>query len=130
MFGEHFVTISTHGRSGGGLWLSEVVATFGLLAVILGVARSERSHLVPFAVGAYIASAYWFTASTSFANPAVTVARTLTNSFAGIKPSSVPPFVLAQLVGAVAAVGLFRFFGPASEGRAAVAPTRIDEATP
>jgi arsenate reductase len=104
MFSTPAIEVSTKARSSGGLWFSEVVATFGLLLVIFGVVRSGRSSAAPFAVGAYIGGAYFFTASTSFANPAVTVARTLSNSFAGIKPSSVPPFVIAQLVGAGLAV--------------------------
>ena len=107
------VSISTHVRSGGNLWLSEVVASLGLLLVIFGVVRSRRGSVAPFAVGAYITGAYFFTSSTSFANPAVTVARTLSDTFAGIAPSSVPMFVLAQLVGCLAAVGLVRFLYPA-----------------
>lgn len=103
---------STHTRSGSGLWLGEVVATFGLLSVILGVVRSGRTSAAPFAVGAYIGSAYWFTSSTSFANPAVTIARTLTDTFAGIRPESVPLFVVAQSAGAIAAVALARFLNP------------------
>jgi arsenate reductase len=110
MFDLPAVTISTHTRSSGALWLAEVVATFGLLLTILGVVRSGRTHLAPFAVGAYIAAAYWFTSSTSFANPAVTIGRTLTNTFAGIKPSSVPMFVVAQVAGALIAVVLARFW--------------------
>ena len=100
------IDISTHARTGGGLWLGEVVATLGLLLVILGVVRSDQARYVPFAVGGYIVAAYWFTSSTSFANPAVTIARTLTDSFAGISPSSVPGFVVAQVVGALLAVAL------------------------
>ncbi len=112
MFELDPVTWSTHERSAGGLWLGEVVATFGLLLVILGVVRSGRADAAPYAVGGYIAAAYWFTSSTSFANPAVTVARTLTDTFAGIAASSVPPFVVAQLVGCLAAVALARFLHP------------------
>ena len=112
MFELPAVEWSTHTRSGGGLWLGEVVATFGLLTVILGVVRSGRAAAVPFAVGAYIGAAYWFTSSTSFANPAVTIARALTDSFAGIRPRSVPLFVLAQCAGAVVAVALGRFLHP------------------
>ena len=112
MFGLDAVTLSTHSRSSGGLWLGEVVATFGLLIVILGVVRSGRASTAPFAVGGYIAAAYWFTSSTSFANPAVTIARTLSNTFAGIKPSSAPAFIVAQVVGGAAAVGLARFLYP------------------
>ena len=105
MFDLPAVTASTHERTGGPLWLAEVVATFGLLSVILGVVRSGRGDLAAFAVGGYIAAAYWFTSSTSFANPAITVGRTLTDTFAGIAPSSVPAFVVAQVVGALAAIG-------------------------
>jgi arsenate reductase len=112
MFELPAVEWSTHSRTGGGLWLGEVVATFGLLTVILGVVRSGRTAAVPFAVGAYIGAAYWFTSSTSFANPAVTMARSLTDSFAGIRPGSVPLFVLAQCGGAVVAVALARFLHP------------------
>jgi glycerol uptake facilitator-like aquaporin len=112
MFELPAVEWSTHTRTGGGLWLGEVVATFGLLTVILGVVRSGRAAAAPFAVGAYIGAAYWFTSSTSFANPAVTVARSLTDSFAGIRPGSVPLFVLAQCGGAIVAVFLARFLHP------------------
>jgi glycerol uptake facilitator-like aquaporin len=112
MFELDAVTWSTHTRSTGGLWLGEVVATFGLLMVILGVVRSGQSSAAPFAVGGYIAAAYWFTSSTSFANPAVTVARSLSDTFAGIRPSSVPMFVVAQLGGGVAAIALARFLYP------------------
>jgi glycerol uptake facilitator-like aquaporin len=91
-----------------------VVATFGLVCTILGTAR-RRPEAIPFAVGAYIVAAYWFTASTSFANPAVTLARSLTDTFAGIRPADVLPFVGAQIVGAVSAVGLFRWFHPSIE---------------
>ncbi len=104
MFDLPAVTLSTHERSSAGLWLGEIVATFGLLLVILGIVRSGRSSMVAFAVGGYIAAAYWFTSSTSFANPAVTIARTLTDTFAGISPSSVPAFIVAQLAGGVAAI--------------------------
>ena len=112
MFELPAVTASTHARSSGGLWLGEAVATFGLLLVILGVTRSGRSSTAPFAVGGYIAAAYWFTSSTSFANPAVTVARTLTDTFAGIKPSSAPAFIGFQIVGGLVAVALARFLFP------------------
>ncbi|WP_284762550.1 aquaporin [Arthrobacter sp. efr-133-R2A-63] len=105
MFGLDAVTLSTHERAGGGLWLGEVIATAGLLLVIFGTIRSGRPDRVAFAVGGYITAAYWFTSSTSFANPAVTVARMITDTFAGIAPSSAPAFILAQLVGG--AVGLF-----------------------
>jgi glycerol uptake facilitator-like aquaporin len=112
MFELDAVTFSTRTRSSGGLWLGEVVATFGLLMVILGVVRSGRAATAPFAVGGYIAAAYWFTSSTSFANPAVTVGRMLTDTFSGIKPSSAPAFVVAQLAGGALAVGLARFLYP------------------
>jgi glycerol uptake facilitator-like aquaporin len=112
MFDLDAVSWSTHARSSGGLWLGEVVATFGLLSVILGVVRSGRATVAPFAVGGYIAAAYWFTSSSSFANPAVTIGRTLTNTFAGIKPSSAPMFVVAQLVGGAVAVALAKFLHP------------------
>ncbi|HYT37951.1 MAG TPA: MIP/aquaporin family protein [Acidimicrobiia bacterium] len=112
MFDLPAVEWSTHTRTGSGLWLGEIVATFGLLTVILGVVRSGRAAAAPFAVGAYIGAAYWFTSSTSFANPAVTVARALTDSFAGIRPRSVPAFVVAQCAGAAVAVALARFLHP------------------
>lgn len=107
MFGEALMAWSQHARSGPAQWWSEFVATFGLLMVILGCAHSPR--VVPMAVAAYITAAYWFTASTSFANPAVTLARTLTDSFAGIAPSDAPAFILAQLAGAVCATALMRW---------------------
>jgi glycerol uptake facilitator-like aquaporin len=112
MFDEPLFAFSRHSRSGPSQWLSEVVATFGLLAVIRGCER-RRPAVVPAAVGAYVTAAYWFTASTSFANPAVTVARALTDTFAGIRPADVPPFVAAQLLGAAAATRLFRWLVPA-----------------
>ena len=104
MFNLDVVNVSHHTRSSGALWFAEFVATVGLLLVIFGVVRSGKASAAPFAVGAYIGGAYFFTASTSFANPAVTLARTLSHTFAGITPSSVPPFVAAQLVGAGLAV--------------------------
>lgn len=112
MFGEPTFAWSTHVRAGLPQGLSEVVATFGLLAVIWGCAR-RRSEAVPFAVGAYITAAYWFTASTSFANPAVTLARMATNTFAGIRPLDVPAFLVAQIAGATGATLLFRWLVPA-----------------
>jgi glycerol uptake facilitator-like aquaporin len=105
MFGLRAFEISTTSRSDGGLWLGEVVATFGLALVVFGVVRSGRPGVAPFAVGAYIGAAYLFTSSTSFANPAVTIARTLSNTFAGIAPASAPAFVAFQLVGGVIAAG-------------------------
>jgi glycerol uptake facilitator-like aquaporin len=120
MFGTALLTPSQHARSGAGQVLSEAVATFGLLSVIWGCSRT-RSSLVAFAVGAYITAAYWFTASTSFANPAITVARALTDTFAGIRPADVPAFLLAQAIGAAAATALFRWLlgAPARAGSAA-----------
>ncbi len=115
MFSLPAVELSTKVRSSGALWLSEVVATFGLLLVILGVARSARPAAAPYAVAAYIGGAYFFTSSTSFANPAVTVARTLSESFAGIAPASVPAFVTAQIAGAGLALALARFLVPIKE---------------
>ena len=111
MFGLPVVQLSTHARSGAPQFLSEIVATFGLLTVICGCVR-YRSHAVPYAVAAYISAAYWFTPSTSFANPAVTLARSLTDTFAGIRPADVPAFVIAQAVGAAAATLLFRWLSP------------------
>lgn len=112
MFQEPIYAWSRHARSGVPQAFSEVIATFGLLAVIWGCSR-RRSAAVPFAVGAYITGAYWFAASTSFANPAVTVARALTDTFAGIRPADVPAFILAQAIGGVAATALFRWLVPA-----------------
>ena len=112
MFSLPAVSIAEHARSSSNLWLGEVVATFGLLLVIFGVVRSGRTATVPFAVGAYITGAYWFTSSTSFANPAVTVGRMFSNTFAGIAPASVAAFVAAQLVGAAVAVGTIRLLWP------------------
>jgi glycerol uptake facilitator-like aquaporin len=111
MFGLSTIAVSTHVRSGPAQIFSEFVATFGLLSVVWGCART-RPSAVPFAVGAYITAAYWFTASTSFANPAVTIARALTNTFSGIRPADVPAFIAAQLAGALAATLLFRYLIP------------------
>jgi glycerol uptake facilitator-like aquaporin len=111
MFGERVFMLSGHARSGPAQLVSEFVATFGLVSVIRGCSR-RRSDAAPFAVAAYIAAAYWFTASTSFANPAVTFARALTDTFAGIRPSDVPGFVVAQFAGAAAATLLFRWLVP------------------
>jgi arsenate reductase len=119
-------------RSAPNLWLSEVVATLRLLLVIFGVARSGRTAVAPFAVGAYITAAYWFTSSTSFANAAVTIGRTLSDIFAGIAPVSAPGFVVAQLVGTLAAIGLIRLLYPdvAQVADAVVLPSQrtIEEA--
>jgi glycerol uptake facilitator-like aquaporin len=112
MFELPAVDVSTHTRSSGALWLSEAVAAFGLVLVILGVVRAGRAGAAAFAVGGYIVAAYWFTSSTSFANPAVTVGRMLSNTFAGIAPSSVPMFVVMQVLGALAAVGLGIYLFP------------------
>jgi arsenate reductase len=109
MFDLDAVTLATRERATSGLWLGEVIATFGLLIVILGVVRSDRPSAAPFAVAGYIGAAYWFTSSTSFANPAVTVGRTLSDTFAGIEPASAPGFIAAQLVGGGAAIALARF---------------------
>ena len=117
MFGESTYAWSTHVRSGFPQAFSEAVATFGLLTVIWGCART-RADAVPFAVGAYITAAYWFTASTSFANPVVTVARAATNTFAGIRPADAPLFIVAQFLGAAAATALFRWLVPALPARA------------
>jgi glycerol uptake facilitator-like aquaporin len=111
MFGERLLMLSQHARSGFAQMVSEFVATFGLVSVIWGCSR-RRSDAVPFAVAAYIAAAYWFTASTSFANPAVTLARALTDTFAGIRPADVPGFIVAQLAGAATATLLFRWLVP------------------
>jgi arsenate reductase len=112
MFSQAAFEISTKHRASGPHWISELVATIGLLLVIFALARSERSHLAPAAVGAYIGAAYFFTSSTSFANPAITVGRMFSNSFAGIAPSSVPSFVSAQIVGGLAAFGLIALLYP------------------
>jgi glycerol uptake facilitator-like aquaporin len=111
MFGLQLVSLSRHARSGPAQLFSEFVATFGLLSVIWGCAR-HRSNAVAFAVGAYITAAYWFTASTSFANPAVTVARSLSDTFSGIRPADVLGFVIAQLAGGIAATLVFRWLIP------------------
>lgn len=108
MFGEPTFSPSAHVRDGWSQWVSEAVATFGLLSVIWSTAR-HRPPAVPFAVAAYITAAYWFTSSTSFANPAVTLARGFSDTFAGIRPVDVPGFVAAQVVGAIAATLLFRW---------------------
>jgi glycerol uptake facilitator-like aquaporin len=111
MFGLHWYSLSSHARHGVAQAFSEFVATFGLMSVIWGCSRL-RSEAVPFAVASYITAAYWFTASTSFANPAVTLARCLSDTFAGIRPADVPPFIGAQLAGAMAATFLFQWLVP------------------
>ena len=112
MFDLPAIDVSTKARSSGSLWLSEVVATAGLLLVIHGCVRTGRANVVAVAVGVWIGGAYFFTSSTSFANPAVTIARTLSDSFAGIKPSSAPMFIIMQLIGAAVALVLIRFLYP------------------
>ena len=116
MFGVSLWTLSTHARSGLPLVFSEGIAAFGLLAVILGLSV-RRPGAIPYAVGAYILAAYWFTSSTSFANPAVTIARAFTDTFTGIRPQDVPGFVAGQIAGAAAAVVLFRWFDGRTDGR-------------
>jgi glycerol uptake facilitator-like aquaporin len=104
MFDLPAVTLSGRDRSSGGLWLSEAVATFGLVVLIFALGRAGRAALAPFAVGAYITAAYWWSSSTSFANPMIDLARTLSDTFAGIAPSSVPMFLLMQVVGGTVGV--------------------------
>jgi glycerol uptake facilitator-like aquaporin len=120
MFSLPLLSISTHARSGPGQMFSEFVATFGLFVVIWGCVR-QRPSAVPFAVGAYITAAYWFTASTSFANPAVTIARSVTDTFAGIRPADVVPFVAAEFAGAFAATLFMNWLVP-RVGEAAPSP--------
>ncbi|MGT2526041.1 metalloregulator ArsR/SmtB family transcription factor [Streptomyces nojiriensis] len=139
MFGKPLVAFSTHERWAGHLWLAEVVATAGLVWLVFGLARAGRAHLAPPLVASYIGAAYWFTSSTSFANPAVTIGRVFTDTFAGISPASVLPFLAAQLVGAAAGLGLVAVcFGrpPAADqdevvvsqtGQQPVAPARSTE---
>jgi glycerol uptake facilitator-like aquaporin len=117
MFDLPVVELSTTDRSSWNLWLAEVVATIGLLLVIHGCVRSGRASAVPVAVGVWIGGAYWFTSSTSFANPAVTAARMLTDTFAGIAPGSAPMFIAAQLAGALLAWPLIRFLYPTTEAQ-------------
>lgn len=117
MFGLPPISLSSHARSGSAQVFSEFVATFGLVCVIWGSSRL-RSNSVPFAVGAYITAAYWFTASTSFANPAVTLARCLSNTFAGIRPRDISWFMIAQFLGGFAATLLFRWLVPSLRVRA------------
>ncbi|MFL6231424.1 MAG: aquaporin [Pyrinomonadaceae bacterium] len=128
MFGEPLYSASRHARAGAAQLLGEFVATFGLLSVVWGCARL-RSAAVPFAVGAYITAAYWFTSSTSFANPAVTLARSASDTFAGIRPADAPGFIFAQLSGAAAATLLFRWLVPAlpQDAEAVIVP-RADDA--
>lgn len=122
MFGEQLFFASQHVRSGPAQWWSEFVATFGLIGVIIGCSRS-RPAITPFAVAAYITAAYWFTSSTSFANPAVTLARAASDTFAGIRPVDAPGFILAQLAGMAAATGIFCWLYPAPPADATVGGT-------
>lgn len=126
MFGLVLFSASTHVRTGYAQIFSEFIATFGLLAVIWGCVR-RRPSAVPFAVGAYITAAYWFTGSTSFANPAVTIARSATNTFAGIRPVDVAAFVAAQLAGAFAATLLFQWLIPSLREAAPSVLNRVDQ---
>lgn len=128
MFDERLVALSNHMRGGRSQVLSEFVATFGLISVVYSGFRTRSSSL-PFAVGAYITAAYWFTSSTSFANPAVTVARTLTDTFTGIRPADVPGFIAAQLIGAAASLSVFRWLMPAwspANSSAAIVASRTE----
>lgn len=114
MFGLDVIELSTKARTGPGQWTGEVVATFGLLLTILGTLR-HRPHAVPATVALYITSAYWFTSSTSFANPAITLARSLSNTFAGISPTDAPAFMACQLTGALLALGVARLLFPEAD---------------
>jgi glycerol uptake facilitator-like aquaporin len=112
MFDLPAITVSTKDRSGGGLWLSEALATFGLVVLVFALVRAGRAALAPFAVGAYITAAYWWSSSTSFANPMIDLARTLSDTFAGIAPASVPMFLLMQLAGGAAGVAVVAVLYP------------------
>jgi glycerol uptake facilitator-like aquaporin len=112
MFDLDVVSLAGQERTGAGVWTGEVVATLGLVLVVFGCARAGRTDAIAWAVAGWIVAAYWFTSSTSFANPAVTIARTLSDTFAGISPASVPMFVLMQLVGGAIALGLLRVLHP------------------
>jgi glycerol uptake facilitator-like aquaporin len=125
MFALPAATASTHTRAAGHLWLGEVVATAGLILLIFSLGRTGRGHLGPAAVGGYIGAAYWFTSSTSFANPAVTIARSFTNTFAGIAPGSIAGFIAAQLLGAALSTALIAALYPADRPEAA-APLDIN----
>jgi glycerol uptake facilitator-like aquaporin len=117
MFGEPLLQAATHIRTGLGVWTGEIVATFALLLTIMGCLRAQPAA-VPYAVGLIITAGYWFTSSTSFANPAVTIARSLTNSFAGVRPMDAPGFILAQIAGAAAATAVAAWLWPARGGDA------------
>ena len=115
MFELDPINISERERSSAALWFSEGIATFGLLIVIFGIVRKGNPAMVSYAVGAYIGGAYWFTSSTSFANPAVTISRMFSNTFAGIEPGSVPAFIVAQLIATVIAIGVIRTIWPSEQ---------------
>ncbi|MCT4356922.1 aquaporin [Streptomyces sp. Je 1-79] len=125
MFAEPLVRLSSHDRSAGHLWLGEIVATTGLVLLVLGLGRTAQQRLGPVLVASYIGAAYWFTSSTSFANPAVTIARAFSDTFAGIAPASVPTFIAAQLLGAGVGVAL----AVALFGRSAPAPDAVPAST-
>ena len=129
MFDLPAIDVSTHTRSSAALWLGEAVAAFGLVLVILGVVRAGRAGMAAFAVAGYIVAAYWFTSSTSFANPAVTVGRMLSDTFAGIAPASVPMFVVMQVLGALLAVGLGIYLFPGIPAADLVVPHDATEET-
>jgi len=127
MFDQLLLQVSATARTGAGQWFSECSATFGLVATILGTLRT-RPEAVPYAVGLFISAGYWFTASTSFANPAVTIARGFTNTFSGIMPGDAPAFIIAQLVGAIAATTVFAWFASSDrEASAARSSSRAQE---
>ena len=130
MFDLPAVSISTHERAGPNLWLAEVIATLGLVTVIFGMARSGRTNTIAVGVAGYITAAYWFTSSTSFANPAVTTARIFSDTFAGITPSSVPLFVIMQVIGGGIAYALVRLLYPDAPARAARITRRSETAAP
>ena len=130
MFDLDPISISTHDRTGGNFLLAELVATLGLVVMIFGSVRTRRANTVAFAVGGYITAAYWFTSSTSFANPAVTIARMFSDTFAGISPASAPWFVLAQLVGGALAAVLVRYLYPTHDDPAQVLTGTGAQGTP
>ncbi|WP_329351098.1 aquaporin family protein [Streptomyces sp. NBC_01261] len=132
MFAKPLLRFSTHDRFAGHLWLGEVVATAGLILLVLGLERTGRTHLAPAAVASYIGAAYWFTSSTSFANPAVTVGRAFSDTFAGIAPTSVLPFIAAQLAGAALGltVTLLLYGRAASVGDTVPVPIPVSQGEP
>src|SRR5688572_28491237 len=131
MYSLDAVSISTHHRSGAGLWLSEALATFGLVVLVFGLVRAGKGALAPFAVGAYITAAYWWSSSTSFANPMIDVARTLSDTFAGIAPASVPMFIVMQLAGAAVAVAVVHVLYPdvAEVADTVLVPHQVEDPT-